>query len=343
MTDPVTPARELVELLERGEAAAVSDRLSQRVRGFVADGDWSVDTYLRDEWGPGLDDLAGSPRRITDEVQVSEKMARFTLEGERGQAFVTVRFVDDGRLDGLALNGQVFEGISTIVIACPEERREEVAGFYAELLGEDRRRLPRLWFDEAPEYHAPRWPDPNHPQQLHLDILVPDLEAADEMVLGRGATLLQDKGNFRSYADPIGHPFCLYPDASPKDDAHGSPGVLGRIVIDCFSPRALAAFYQALLGMPNRIEDSPERVVIAREDASLPMLAFQHAPQFVAPRWPDPAFPQQMHFDLKFDDREAAQKLAERLGAIRLPDHGGSCPVYADPAGHPFCLCMPGE
>jgi hypothetical protein len=47
--------------------------------------------------------------------------------------------------------------------------------------------------------------------------------------------------------------------------------------------------------------------------------------------------------DLEFDDRQAAQRLAERLGAIRLPGQGGSCPVYADPAGHPFCLCKHGE
>jgi hypothetical protein len=71
------------------------------------------------------------------------------------------------------------------------------------------------------------------------------------------------------------------------------------------------------------------------------MLAFQHA-QFEAPRWPDPAYPSQMHLDLYFDDAEAAIATAERLGAIRLPK-GGSCPVYADPAAHPFCLCTLGQ
>ena len=68
------------------------------------------------------------------------------------------------------------------------------------------------------------------------------------------------------------------------------------------------------------------------------MLGFQHTVPYVAPRWPDPDYPQQMHFDLEFDDREAAERLAVRLGAVRLPGQGGSCPVYADPAGHPFCL-----
>ncbi len=131
--------------------------------------------------------------------------------------------------------------------------------------------------------------------------------------------------------------------SSSGEDKDGPLAVLGRVVIDCFSPRALAAFYEALLVMPKRVEDAPERVVIAKNDGSLPMLAFQHVIHYVAPCWPDAAYPQQMHFDLKFDDRQAAERLVQRLGALRLPDQGGSCPVYADPAGHPFCLCMPGE
>jgi Glyoxalase-like domain len=48
-----------------------------------------------------------------------------------------------------------------------------------------------------------------------------------------------------------------------------------------------------------------------------------------------------MHLDINVDDPDAAGT-AERLGDIRLPDQGGPCPVYADPAGHPFCLCSPG-
>jgi len=341
MADVLPRAREVVHLLERGDASAVSARFSERIRGYIARG-WSVETYRSDVWAPGLEDLAGSPRRITNEVQASPTAARFTFEGDRGRAFVTISFDDDGGVGGLGLDRQVFEGIGAVVIACPEDRKEEVAGFYQELLGDDRWRVPALRFGEARDYRAPRWGDPDHPQQLHLDIQVRDPHAADALVLARGATSLQDSDGYRIYADPIGHAFCLYPAASPDTGAQGPPGVLGRIVIDCFSPRSLAPFYEALLDMPKRVADAPQRVVIAREDDSLPMLAFQHVGPFVAPRWPDPAFPQQMHFDLRFDDREAARNLAERLGAIRLPE-GGSCPVYADPAGHPFCLCMHGQ
>jgi len=73
------------------------------------------------------------------------------------------------------------------------------------------------------------------------------------------------------------------------------------------------------------------------------MLAFQHVAQYQAPRWPDPAYPQQIHLDLQVEDGAEAHKLALRLGGIRLPPMGGSCPVFADPAGHPFCLCSPGQ
>ena len=77
--------------------------------------------------------------------------------------------------------------------------------------------------------------------------------------------------------------------------------------------------------------------------ASLLKLAFQHAPLYLPPRWPDPRFPQQLHLDMHAPDGTAAEDLALRLGAIPLPAQGGSCPVFADPAAHPFCLCSPGQ
>jgi hypothetical protein len=270
----VTRATAVVELLERGEAARVTDLLSERVRAYVADGDWSVEAHLRDVWLPELEKLAGSPRSIATAREVSELIARFAIEGGRGRAFVTIRFDERHELDGLAIRTDDVDGIANIVIACPRTRRAEVAAFYEKLV-----RGARLVFGEArDDYRAPRWPDPEYPQQRHLDILVGDLEGAGDVALAAGAALLQDRGHYRSYADPIGHPFCLYADESRQGDEQPTPGVIGRIVIDCFSPRALAVFYEALLSMPTRVEDSAERVVIARDDGSLPMLAFQHAP-----------------------------------------------------------------
>ena len=176
--------------------------------------------------------------------------------------------------------------------------------------------------------------------------LFPTSRAAEETVLRRGATRLQDKGEYRSYADPAGHPFCLYRDTGGGSgaDRQATGGKIERVVFHCFSPRALAASYATLLNMPVRVQDSPAHVVISRDDGGDgPMLAFQHAPSYTPPRWPDPAYPQQIHLDLDVDDAGAAQRPADALGATPLPDMGGMCPVYADPSAHPFCLCSPGQ
>ncbi len=187
------------------------------------------------------------------------------------------------------------------------------------------------WSDERP----PRWGDPEHPQQLHLDLVVGDVHAAGRLVEAMGGRLLQDGLTHRVYADPAGHPFCLYAEASAGDER--GPGDVARVVVDCFSPRHVSTFYEGLLQVARRIEDAPGRVVLALDDARYPDFAFQHA-VFLAPRWPDRAFPAQLHLDLRFGDgRDAAIARAERLGGIRLPKLGDS-EIFADPAGHPFCL-----
>jgi hypothetical protein len=212
-------------------------------------------------------------------------------------------------------------------------------------IAKDKGAFPQLAFGDGrtKDYRPPRWGDPERPKQVQLEIPVHDLEAAQELAYRLGATRLEDPGEYRTYADPVGHPFCLYLDAEERGQgARPLSGRIGRVVFDCFSPRALALFWGELLDMRTRVLDSPERVVIAQEGGAFPMLGFQHA-VFPAARWPDPAYPQQIHLDLSFEDGKAAQELAERLGAIRMQDMGGSCPVYSDPASHPFCLCQPGQ
>jgi hypothetical protein len=113
-------------------------------------------------------------------------------------------------------------------------------------------------------------------------------------------------------------------------------GTWRTLVIDCPDPRALAAFYEELLGL-TRIEDEDGWVSIGRGD-DLPDVAFQLAPDLLAPRWPDPAFPQQMHFDVRVEDLDAGEEQVLALGASKLPGGGKTFRVYADPVGHPFCL-----
>jgi hypothetical protein len=165
---------------------------------------------------------------------------------------------------------------------------------------------------------------------MHLDVEVPDLDAAHGLVLRHGARLLFEAQDHRTYADAVGHPFCLY------RGAIGERGRIRRIVFDCFSPRALAGFYEAMTGMNRRVIDTPGLVEIASDEVSAPAFAFHHG-QHRPPRWPDPAYPQQVHIDYDFDE-ESIRDEVTRLGAIRLPEMGGGGFVYADPAGHPFCL-----
>jgi len=59
---------------------------------------------------------------------------------------------------------------------------------------------------------------------------------------------------------------------------------------------------------------------------------------YSAPRWPDPAYPQQLHLDVRVDDVTVAEPAVLALGATRLPGEGDNWRVYADPAGKPFCF-----
>jgi hypothetical protein len=71
-------------------------------------------------------------------------------------------------------------------------------------------------------------------------------------------------------------------------------------------------------------------------------LGVQLAPTHVPPNWPDGAPPQQVHLDLHVQDQRAAHETAMELGAKLLQrddlDAHEGHQVYADPAGHPFCI-----
>jgi catechol 2,3-dioxygenase-like lactoylglutathione lyase family enzyme len=118
-------------------------------------------------------------------------------------------------------------------------------------------------------------------------------------------------------------------------------GSLQCVVLDCPDVAELAAFYQALVGgvvnQPDpRWSTGPDFATL--HSAGGIVLAFQRVSDFVAPGWPDPARPQQLHLDIDVPDAEDAHKRVIGLGARLLrADHRG-WQVYADPAGHPFCL-----
>ncbi|QHT57624.1 VOC family protein [Cellulomonas sp. H30R-01] len=75
-----------------------------------------------------------------------------------------------------------------------------------------------LAFQKVEHLPPSTWPDHTIPQQLHLDTSVPDvaaLDSAHERATALGARLLFDRTDdpvepLRVYADPSGHPFCVF-------------------------------------------------------------------------------------------------------------------------------------
>jgi predicted enzyme related to lactoylglutathione lyase len=111
-----------------------------------------------------------------------------------------------------------------VVLECPEPAA--LADFYSRLLGWPVVRAEpdwatvrpsedegmRLSFQQAPDYRAPVWPDPASSIQFHLDVTVDDLDRAEEEAVKIGATKMAhqpEPDDFRVFADPVGHLFCL--------------------------------------------------------------------------------------------------------------------------------------
>ncbi|MFD4139007.1 VOC family protein [Streptomyces sp. NPDC058572] len=113
---------------------------------------------------------------------------------------------------------------------------------------------------------------------------------------------------------------------------------LGSVVLDCPDPVALGRFYAEVLG--GQIVDDGDGWVGLTGVPGTP-LAFQVSPGHVPPKWPSAQDSQQFHLDLTVEDLDAAEAQVLALGATVLDaaDTSRSWRVYADPAGHPFCLC----
>lgn len=116
---------------------------------------------------------------------------------------------------------------------------------------------------------------------------------------------------------------------------------LSGIVLGAPDPRALASFYERLLGW-SRTQDEPEWVKLEGGGGGAG-LSFQREPDHRAPAWPAGEHDQQMqlHLDIEVDDLAAAGAYAETLGAVLAEfQPQDDVRVYLDPAGHPFCLFL---
>ena len=130
---------------------------------------------------------------------------------------------------------------------------------------------------------------------------------------------------------------------------------LRQVALDCTDARALAEFYRQLLGFQYRPGDEPPAVgepdpagqewLVLQDSAGITRVAFQQVAELPAATWPEGPIPQQLHLDLTVPtaaDLDAQHERALALGARLLEDRSGDpgepLRVYADLAGHPFCI-----
>lgn len=132
---------------------------------------------------------------------------------------------------------------------------------------------------------------------------------------------------------------------------------LRSVVLDTTDARGLAEFYRQLLGYEYRPGDEtpppgdPDSAgrdwLVLVDPAGKARLAFQQVEQLAPSTWPDDDVPQQLHLDLSVPTPEqlvAQHERALSLGAWLLRDRFDDpvepLYVYADPAGHPFCIVV---
>jgi predicted enzyme related to lactoylglutathione lyase len=118
-------------------------------------------------------------------------------------------------------------------------------------------------------------------------------------------------------------------------------GHLQCVVLDCPDVLRLAAFYQSLLG--GTVNQPGPRWSVSDDFSTLHagsglVLAFQRVTDYRAPQWPATGHPQQFHLDLDVADLDEAHQQVLELGASLLRADPRGWRIFADPAGHPFCL-----
>jgi catechol 2,3-dioxygenase-like lactoylglutathione lyase family enzyme len=127
-----------------------------------------------------------------------------------------------------------------------------------------------------------------------------------------------------------------------------------QVVLDTSDCRGLAEFYRQLLGLQYRDGDEPPPAGepddvgwLTLHNAQGWQLAFQQTDGVRPSSWPDGAVPQMLHLDTEVASLEELERQRERalaLGATQLLDRTDDREeplyVFADPAGHPFCVLV---
>lgn len=116
---------------------------------------------------------------------------------------------------------------------------------------------------------------------------------------------------------------------------------LRSIVLECADPEPLARFWSEVID--RAITDRDDDWWSLERHGAEARMCFQVVADHVPPPWPGEHGEQQVHLDLEVDDLERARATVLGLGARQLSDvieegDSGTWQVFADPAGHPFCL-----
>jgi hypothetical protein len=138
-------------------------------------------------------------------------------------------------------------------------------------------------------------------------------------------------------------------------DSERSFPLLRQVVLDTTDARGLAEFYRQLLGFTYRAGDEAPAAgqtdergqdwLVLIHPAGSARIAFQQVAVLPESTWPQDGIPQQLHLDLSVatvQELENQHKRTIELGARLLHDRSKDehepLYVYADPAGHPFCI-----
>jgi predicted enzyme related to lactoylglutathione lyase len=243
-----------------------------------------------------------------------------------------------------------------VTFSCDDPGR--VSEFWAALLGYERAAAGSSWlatdprgedvsllFNEMAKSETIEVP-------IHLDINVPDREAALDRVLQLGGSLVMTKSfeigelgdSTTIMRDPEGNGFCL------EDPPNTERAYIWNVTFACAEPRELGRFWALALGWPDEnIDESIFRTFRAAGVGEPDISGFHlvKAPNGSRPRFyfhrreksrPE-SYP--MHLDLATDDREAEVERLVQAGASVVETKQGTnltFTILRDPEGNPFCV-----
>ncbi|MBO0919563.1 VOC family protein [Cellulomonas sp. zg-ZUI222] len=112
---------------------------------------------------------------------------------------------------------------------------------------------------------------------------------------------------------------------------------LSAVTLNAPDALALARFYAEITG--GRVQGRAEWARVSGPGGDI---EFQQVADLRPPTWPEGDTPMHIHLDFHVEDLAATEARVLAAGATRFDTQPNAdhCLVYADPAGHPFCLSL---